>query len=136
MLATPFPAMRVLAHRLLALEAANQTVPDAHLPEAPRVLEKLRLSLIRFAGLDGFNALARRALALARAEVPALQTVSVGPDGRLEGLEGLFADGGDAGVEAALAVTTQLLALLITFVGEPLMLRLVHDAWPAVLLDA
>jgi hypothetical protein len=56
---------------------------------------------------------------LAIAEVPSLQGVKIGADGRLEGL---VAD------EAALALTANLLGLLVTFVGEPLTLRLVRDA--------
>jgi hypothetical protein len=120
--------MRDLAQRLLALEAASQTAADASLPEAVRVLEKLRSSLSRIAGPDGFTALLRRALALARADVPALRAVQVGADGGLEGLEGLFAD--NAGADAATAITTHLLGLLVTFVGNPLTLRLVSEAWP------
>ena len=83
----PSPSMRDLARRLLAVEAASQTATDAHVHEAVRVCEKLRISLTRFAGADGFASLLRRALALARAEVPSLQSVTVKPDGSLEGLE-------------------------------------------------
>ena len=68
--------MQALARRLLAVEAASQTAADPHVHEAVRVCEKLRISLTRFAGADGFTALLRRALALARAEVPALQSVT------------------------------------------------------------
>jgi hypothetical protein len=123
--------MRDLAQRLLALEAASQTAADATLSyEAVRVLEKLRSSLSRIAGPDGFTALLRRALALARADVPALSAVQIGADGGLEGLEGLFAGANNAGADAAMAITTHLLGLLVTFVGEPLTLRLVREAWP------
>ena len=120
--------MRALAERLLALEAASQTTADAPQQEALRVLDKLRSALSRFAGQDGFTALLGRALALARAEYPSLQTVNVAKSGRLEGLEALFA--GADGADAAIAVTAQLLGLLVTFIGEPLMLRLVREAWP------
>ena len=97
-----------------------------------RVCEKLRISLTRFVGADGFTALLRRALALARADVPSLQTVKVTADGRLEGLEEFAADSENAGVEAATAITAHLLGLLVTFIGEPLTLRLVREAWPDV----
>ena len=106
-----------------------------------RVCEKLRLSLTRFAGADGFTSLLRRALALARAEVPELGTVQINPDGSLAGLEQLAASewqpGGDwhGGAEAALAITTHLLGLLVIFVGRPLTLRLVRDAWPDTPLE-
>jgi hypothetical protein len=115
---------------LLATEAARQTTTDAHAHEAVRVFEKLRISLARFAGPEGFTSLLRRALALARAEVPALQTVEAKADGSLEGLEQVATDAGNGGTDAAVAVTAHLLGLLVIFIGEPLTLRLVRDAWP------
>jgi hypothetical protein len=125
---------------LLALEAAQpQSAPYQH--EAVRVCEKLRVSLTRFAGPDGFASLLRRALTLARAEVPALQAIQVNPDGSLEGLEQLAArewqPGSDwhGGADAAVAITAHLLVLLVTFIGRPLTLRLVREAWPDMSLD-
>ena len=132
---TPFPSMRALAQRLLALEAASPAATDAPLPEAARVIEKLRASLSRFAGLEGFAALLRRALALARVEDPALQAVKVGQDGRLEGLETLFAGADNAGAEATTVIIIQLLGLLNTFVGQAITLRLVREAWPEAALS-
>ena len=128
--------MRDLARRLLAVEAASQTATDPHVHEAVRVCEKLRISLTRFAGADGFASLLRRALALARAEVPSLQTVHGQARRSLEGLEELAADADErVGVEAAVAITAHLLGLLVTFIGEPLTLRLVREAWPDASLD-
>ncbi|MEO6437313.1 MAG: hypothetical protein ABIP55_16340 [Tepidisphaeraceae bacterium] len=127
--------MRTLARRLLALEAANRTAADAREHEAVRVCEKLRISLTRFAGADGFAALLRRTLALARAEVPSLSRITVKPDYSMDGLEALAADETDGGVEAAAAITAHLLELLETFIGEPLTLRLVREAWPDASLD-
>ena len=121
--------MRDLARRLLA---ASQTVSDPHVPEAVLVSDKLRTSLTRFAGADGFTSLLRRALALARAEVPSLQSIKVGADGRLEGFELLAAD---TGIDVAAAITVRLLGLLVTFIGEPLTLALVREAWPDISLD-
>jgi hypothetical protein len=122
----PSSAIRDLAGRLLA---ASQTAADPHGHET-LVNEKLRISLTQFAGADGFAALLRRALALASAEVPALRSARVSADGRLEGLELLPGLSGSAGGEEAVALTAHLLGLLITFVGEPLTLRLVREAWP------
>ena len=68
------------------MEAASQSAATSHVHEGVRVCEKLRISLTRFAGADGFASLLRRALALARAENPSLQTVTVKPDGSLDGL--------------------------------------------------
>ena len=72
--------MRDLARRLLAVEAASQIATGAHAHEAVRVCEKLQISLTRFAGSDGFKSLLRRALALAREDVLALQAVKLTPD--------------------------------------------------------
>ena len=66
---TPSPTVRDLARRLLAVEAARQSATSSREHEAVRVCDKLRVCLTRFAGADGFTALLRRALALARAEV-------------------------------------------------------------------
>ena len=75
------------------------------------------------------SALLRRALALARADLPSLRTVKVTLDGRLEGIEEFTPHAGD-GVEAATAITAHLLGLMVTFIGESLTLRLMRDAWP------
>src|SRR5471030_1776723 len=70
---------RDLARRLLAVEAASKIAPNAHVHEAVRVCEKLRISLTRFAGSDGFTSLLRRALALASADFPSVETVKLTP---------------------------------------------------------
>ncbi len=127
----PSATIRAWAQELLAVEAADESTSDARGHEVVRVCEKLRISLGRFVGADGFTALLRRALALARADAPALQMVRVAADGRLEGIDQFAADAG-GGVEAATAITAHLLALLETFIGGSLTLRLVRDAYPLI----
>ena len=127
--------MQRLARRLLAVEAANPSASDARVHEAVRVCDKLRISLTRFAGADGFTSLLRRALALARADIPSLDRVTVKPDCSMEGLEALAAEESDGGVEAAGALIAHLLGLLVTFIGAGLTVRLVGEAWPDALLD-
>ncbi len=130
MMDIPSTSVRDLARLLLSLEAASPSAAGAH--EAERVCEKLRISLTRFAGSDGFVALMRRSLALARAEVPALQSLTLRPDGCFAGFEAaLDGDGNEAGT----ALTAHFLWLLITFVGEPLALRLVSEGWPDLPID-
>ena len=126
--------MRDLARRLLA---ASQTASGPHVDAAVLVSEKLRISLTEFAGAAGFASLVRRALALAREEVPSLQSVKIGADGRMEGFELIVAGAGPASArgEAAIAITAHLLELLVTFIGESLTLRLVREAWPDMALD-
>ncbi len=126
----PSASMRALAQQLLALEAASQSEINPHGGAGVRVCEKLRISLTRFAGADGFTALLRRALALAQADAPLLQTLKLDGDGRLHGLEELASEGVNTGVDAATHVIAHLLGLLATFIGEPLTLGLVRGAWP------
>ena len=99
-----------------------------------RVCEKLRLPLARLAGTEGFRSLMSRAVAVAKSEVPSLDAVVVRADGSLEGLDGA-GHGRDtgAGGEGGIEVVAHLLRLLVAFIGEPLTLRLVRNAWPEVL---
>ena len=128
--------MRDLVRRL---GAVSQTASDPHVDEAAVVIEKLRISLTRFAGAAGFASLLRRALMLASADVSSLQSVRVGADGRLEGIEQLAAETGTgaprAGGEPVVAIAAHLLELLVTFIGEPLTLRLAREAWADTPLD-
>lgn len=119
-----------LARKLVALEATSQTAPESHKNDAERVCEKLRIVLTRFAGIDGFTALLRRALILACVDFPSLQSVNIKADGRLEGLAELLADGTKGKTPASTAIIKRLLELLVTFVGESLTLQLVREAWP------
>ncbi len=126
--------LRDLARRMLA---ASQTGSDPHIPIAGIVIERLRVSLTKLAGAEGFASLLRRALALARVDVPSLKGITVGADGHLLGMEavgsGAGAERGGANreaEEAAVAITAHLLGLLVTFVGEPITLRLVRESWP------
>src|SRR5687768_17526425 len=114
----PSTSMRNLARRLLAVEAATLSASDPQAQEAVLVNEKLRISLTRLAGADGFAVLLRRAVALASAEVPALRSAKVSADGRLEGLDQLATHAGSVAIAAAVAITAHLLGLLVTFVGE------------------
>ena len=130
-MSTAPPALRDFARRLLALEAARDEPPVVGGRGAVRVCEKLRLPLSKLAGVAGFRSLMSRAVAMAKAEDPSLAAVHVRPDGSLEGLDGPGPDqNAGAGGEAGVVVVAQLLGLLVTFIGEPLTLRLVRDAWP------
>ena len=112
----------------MAAEAANESASEAGGRAAVRVCEKPRTALGKLAGPEGIAALLRRALALARLEVRALQAVTVTADGRLQRLEEVA--NGNHGDEAASEIIAQLLHLLDTFIGRSLTLRLVRNAWP------
>ncbi len=123
---TTTPAIEDLARRLIAFESTRKP-SDGPVGATLRACEALRGPLAKFVGMAGFRSLLSRALAIAKAEIPSLGSVQVRPDGSLEGLEGVEQN---QDAEAGAVVVTQLLGLLVTFIGKPLMLRLVHDAWP------
>jgi hypothetical protein len=118
---------------MLAIEAGRKSSDKAH--EAARVCEKLKKSLTRFAGADGWASLLRRSLTLARADFPSLSHITISPDGSLEGLEMLATQDAKNGAEAGAAIIAQLLGLLVSFIGEPLTLRLVRESWPDASLE-
>ena len=123
------PSTRDLARRILV---ASTIVSDHDAQGAVLVCDKIRISLTKFTGVDGFVSLQRRALVLARAEVPSLQCVKVAVDGRLQGFEEVPSDTLAA---AEAAIISHLLELLATFVGQLLMWSLVREAWPDNSLD-
>lgn len=126
---TPSAKVRDLAQRLIDHEAAPRDASEASIVAAFRVSEKLRRLLSTLTGAAGFRSLLSRALTLAKAQVICLSGVQVAPDGSLEGLSE-FCDG-----EAGVILIAHLLGLLVNFIGEPLTLSLVADAWPDLLLE-
>ena len=125
---TATPAIRDFARRLFAFEVSRAHPTVVSGTEVLGVCEKLRQSLSKLAGDAGFRSLMSRAVALAKAEFPSLVSVQVRTDGSLEGLDGL--EGVDANGHAGVIIVAQLLGLLVTFIGEPLTIRILRDAWP------
>ena len=117
----PSASIRKIAGQLLAVEAARRTDADEH--EALLVCEKLRGTLTRVAGAEGFIALMRRSLALAKSDLPRLEDVTMRADGCVDGLE-------EAGADAGIALTAHFLWLMATFMGEPIVIWLVSETWP------
>lgn len=124
----PSPKIRELARWLVAYEVARDTRAQVNSPALVLAVEKLRRPLVTFAGIAGFHSLLTRALTLAKAQVPGLSTVQIEADGSLEGVSDLGKH--DQVAEAGVMLVAQLLGLLVTFIGESLMLSLVRDAWP------
>jgi hypothetical protein len=127
--------MRSLLQRLIAEERLNGNDPDSRAPAAFRVCEKLRRPLTVFAGVAGFRSLLSRALVLAKEESPLLEGVKIKPDGTFQysaEFEAQIAT--EAAAKAGAALADRLIGLLVIFIGEALMLRLVHDVWPKAAL--
>lgn len=121
--------MRDVAGRLLA---PSRTASGPNFDEVVQLSDRLRDLLIRLAGKDGFASLQQRALMLAKSDLPHMQLVRIGPDGRLTGFDQMDPD---TGTGAEIAITTRLLELLVSVIGEPLTLRLLREAWPHSTLD-
>jgi len=88
-----------------------------------RVCDNLRRPLSTLAGAAGFRSLLARALTMAKRESPALGGWEVKEDGALEVLNGEVTPSGAV-------LIAHLVGLMITFIGESLTLRLLHDVWP------
>jgi len=125
------PPLRDLAERLLAQERDSGNAPNE--PAASRVCGKLGALLSKLAGAAGYRSLLSRALSLAQAYAPALKSVHVAPDGVLNGLaDAKTAATSEEFTRGEIALVVQLLSLLHTFIGEPLTLQLLKEAWPTI----
>jgi hypothetical protein len=119
---------RELARSLVASEADAAKTSLHTEPATVRVYEKLRRQLGSPVGVDGFHALASRALALAKAESPGLRAVQIAANGGLLGLgEAESQTDADEDGEAGVNLIAQLLGLFLTFLGEATTLRLIED---------
>jgi hypothetical protein len=119
---------RDLARSLVACEADATTASPQTEPATVRVYERLRRQLCAPVGVDGFQALASRALALARSEFPPLSAVQVTANGGLRGLGEVESQtDADEDSEAGIVLIAQLLGLFLTFLGEATTLRLIED---------
>ena len=137
--------MRDLARYLFAYEAVAGKISDKVESATLRVYEKLRQSLGVFAGVDGFQALAFRALMQAKSEAPGLWAAEIAADGALQGLgefrpqpvesEPQLGSAKEQACEEGVILIARLLGLLFVFLGEALTLSLLRNAWPSATFD-
>jgi hypothetical protein len=119
---------RDLARSLVASEFEASRASLQTEPATVRVYEKLRRQLGTPVGVDGFQALASRALALARSQSPLLSAVQVTANGDLRGLGKVESHTeSDEEGEAGIILIAQLLGLFLTFLGEATTLHLIED---------
>jgi len=119
---------RDLARSLVAGEADATTASLHTEPATVRVYERLRRQLGAPVGVDGFHALASRALSLAKSESPRLSAVRVTASGGLRGLGEVESQtDADEDGEGGIILIAQLLGLFLTFLGEATTLRLIED---------
>ena len=116
---------RDLARSLVACEADASKSSLQTEPASVRVYEKLRRQLGAPVGAEGFQALASRALALAKSESPRLDAVQVTANGGLRGLGEVESQtDSDEDGEVGIILIAQLLGLFLTFLGEATTLSL------------
>ncbi len=122
------PLLKAIARQLLAYEAAAGNPAGAKDPAVFRAIEKLRVPLGKLIGIIGFRSLLTRALVLAGDEVPWLHALHIRVDGSLE-VPAAKLDSRDVAAADA-ALMTQLIGLLVIFIGTALTLQLLHEVWP------
>jgi hypothetical protein len=119
---------RDLARSLIASATDASTTSLQTELATVRVYERLRRQLGAPVGVDGFQALASRALALAKSESPRLSAVQVTANGALRGLDEVESQPDtDEDGEAGIVLIAQLLGLFLTFLGEATTMRLIED---------
>jgi hypothetical protein len=130
------PQMRDFAERLVAYETRGNKSSATKIPAAFPVCEKLRPQLATLIGNTGVRSLVSRALTVTREEVDSLRAVQVQADGSLVRLDELEAQADPEELaKDSVVLVAQLLGLLVAFIGESLMLRIVCDVWPELALD-
>jgi hypothetical protein len=123
--------LRTIAKTVLACEAALIDEASAHALPAFRACDKLRIPLRKVFGLGGFCPLLVRAIALAGAKCPWIRQLRVTVDGTLDGFAEVKPGLDQAALaEGETALITELLGLLVTFIGPAMTLSLVKDTWP------
>src|ERR1017187_3570049 len=119
---------RDLARSLVASEADASTTSLRTEPATVRVYERLRRQLGAPVGIDGFHALASRALALAKSESPRLSAVQIKANGDLRGFgEAESQTDADEDGEFGIILIAKLLGLFLTLLGEATTLHLIED---------
>lgn len=128
--------MRAFAERLIACEARDIESLGTKSPTAFPVCEKLRPHLATLVGNTGVRSLFLRALAQAEAEVPALRAIGVNGDGFLARADKLEAPADPEELsKGGVVLVAQLLGLLVAFIGDKLVLRILCDVWPKMALN-
>ena len=130
------PATRRLARYLLKLEMKASDEPEGGAKVALRVFDKLQNYLSKLIGMAGFQALLARALTLAKSESRWLEAVHIQANSHLIGFtETALKYPNQVVTDGNVALVSQFIELLNTFIGEALTLRLVNDVWPEAQLN-
>jgi hypothetical protein len=117
-----------VARRLWARAAGDTNSPEEVAAAAERTCTQLRTGLGRWIGAMGYHALLDRALALARAEHPALRSLSCHGGEEPMITAAVRAHGAAEVATGMLALVAGLVELLGRIIGEEIAVRLVEQA--------
>lgn len=127
-------SIQTRAKQLLDLETRGTDINSMPFQKTILVCEKLRVPLAKLAGVEGYSLLLKRALSLAAVKVDWLKDISIQDNGTFAGFETVQVSLRLDQIEAGnCAIVTEFLELLATFIGEPLMVVLLKDAWPDII---
>jgi hypothetical protein len=119
---------RDLARSLVAREAETNTTSVHTEPATVRVYDRLHRQFSAPVGVDAFQVLASRALALAKSESRRLSAVQITSNGGVRGLGELESQTDtDEDGEVGVILIAQLLGLFVAFLGEATTRRLIED---------
>lgn len=128
----PTPQLRAVAHDIITHALDHRDGPGEVAAAIEHVFEELYALMSPLVGPTGFASVIRRAHHLSRSECRFLDaaTIESMPLAKA-GIESLIArEGGEPVTGCATLLMAQVLALLCSFIGEELTLRLVRRAWP------
>jgi hypothetical protein len=126
-------ALRQLALKVLAQQAGSAAGAEALAAAARRAYDDLARVSAPLIGQVGVEALTGRALHLAQREYPWLVQARESEQAErpfAQVIACLERQDPAVAIEAAGAVFATLTGLLVTFIGEPLTVRLLRQAWP------
>lgn len=126
--------MRAIAEALIA---SGATGPPGEAGAAPAFsVGELRPNLLILMGRGGFRALVARALSIAGREVPWLRGLRSKEDGTFAGMDLAYPKLEYAQYhEGRVVLLTEVLVLLLRFLGPGMTLAVVSDTWPHAPLD-
>jgi len=120
----------------VAVRALNgRSAPDADLATvaatARAAYDDLASVLVPLIGQVGFDAVTSRALHLAEHEYPPVKAGGTDQTGAFDAISAwLMQQDPGVAMEAAATILSMVAQLLVTFIGEPLTMRLLRKGWP------
>lgn len=128
------PKLQEVARRLITSQMGANRQPHELVSVAVSIFETLLTTLSPVVGTFGSQALLGRSLTLTTTAFPCYGEVRGAEHALLDAVGAcLRKQEPDVAMEATVALLTAYMDLLATFIGEPLTMRLLQEAWPDLL---